>query len=105
MANKTQFLKPLLISIVLTALTPVAFASGSYSPQGGAGITNPYQHGKTVFFKKISCKKCSMPKARFNAEKARSFINDLKTDKQLISLLDEKEREAVAYYLQKRFLR
>ncbi len=103
MKTTTQFIKALLLSLVLTS--PFALASGSYSPQSGAGISNPYQYGKTVFFKKITCKTCSMAKADFNAEKARSFISSLETDKQLMNLLSKQEQEALAYYLQKRFLR
>lgn len=86
--------------IAFTLCTPMAMASINMAPPS---LDDPYYLGKVTYHRKLACGTCPLAKTTLTADKAKVFIQQLNTDKQLRSLLNDKERAAVAHYLNEYF--
>ena len=80
--------------------SPVAFASINF-PEDSAN--DPYHVGKIIYHRKLACPSCPLSKTIIDPSMYKSVIERLNTDKELMTALDEKERTAVAYYLETLF--
>lgn len=63
----------------------------------------PYHVGKITYHRKLACPSCPLSKTIIDASMYKSIIEQLNTDKKLMLTLDDKEREAVIYYLETLF--
>lgn len=63
----------------------------------------PYHIGKITYHRKLACPSCPLSKTIIDASNHKSIIEQLNTDKKLISTLNDKERTAVIYYLETLF--
>ncbi len=89
-----------LLSIVFTLSTSMALASINMAPPS---LDDPYYLGKVTYHRKLACDSCPLAKTTLTADKAKVFIQRLNTDKQLMTLLNDKERAAVTHYLKEYF--
>ena len=87
----------------LTVVSASSFASGSFSKSSSGSLQNSYNHGKSIFYKKIICKKCPLPKASVTMGVAKEVVAAMDSDKMLMNKLSDKERGAVTHYLKKRY--
>ncbi len=63
----------------------------------------PYHVGKITYHRKLACPSCPLSKTIIDASTYKSIIEQLNTDKKLMSALNDKERTAVIYYLETLF--
>ncbi|HEB26889.1 hypothetical protein LCGC14_2384040 [marine sediment metagenome] len=88
----------ILPTIILSA--SMASASINLAPPS---LDDPYHLGKVTYHRKLACGTCLLSETTLDAAKACDFIERLNTDQQLMTLLNEKERSAVTFYLEKYF--
>ncbi|PCJ91330.1 MAG: hypothetical protein COA46_07695 [Porticoccaceae bacterium] len=94
-------LSKLLISLLaLAGLASSAFASVNLAPPS---LDDPYYFGQLTYHKKLACGTCPLSKTTLDAENAKDFLQSLKTDQQFLTLLTNKERSAVAFYVKEFF--
>lgn len=105
-AAKPLFLRPFILFFVflyiVCGISITANASGSFRPSNTADLQKPYNLGKRIFHKKIACDSCPLPIEKLDKERAKEIIQQLNTRRDLIDLLQPREREAAIYYLKKR---
>ncbi len=94
-----RFLATFIISTFIFS-SPVTFASINF-PEESAN--DPYHVGKIIYHRKLACASCPMSKTIIDPSMYKSVIERLNTDKDLMTALNEKERTAVAYYLETLF--
>tara|TARA_R110002072_G_scaffold234185_2_gene391730 strand:+ start:20574 stop:20888 length:315 start_codon:yes stop_codon:yes gene_type:complete len=94
--------KILLTFIISTFIfsAPATFASVNF-PEESAN--DPYHVGKIIYHRKLACPDCPLSKTIIDPSMYKSIIQRLKTDKELMTALNEKERTAVTYYLEMLF--
>tara|TARA_R110001592_G_scaffold265248_1_gene530764 strand:- start:2572 stop:2859 length:288 start_codon:yes stop_codon:yes gene_type:complete len=86
--------------LVFVGLASSASASVNLAPPS---LDDPYYLGQLTYHKKLACGTCPLAKTTLDAEKAKDFIKSLKTDKQFLTILTDKERSAVAFYIEEFF--
>lgn len=100
-------MKKIIFSLASTfILTFITFTSISVSASvnlAPPSLDDPYYFGKVTYHRKLACSSCLLSKTILDKENAEEFICSLETDEQLIELLSEKERAAVAFYLEQFF--
>jgi len=94
-----RVLATFIISIFIFS-SPLTFASINF-PEESAN--DPYHVGKIIYHRKLACTSCPMSKVIIDPSMYKSVIERLNTDKELMTALNEKERTAVAYYLETLF--
>lgn len=96
---KQKWLKYSLAGVMLTAVSGVAFASGS-DAVGAAqtGDRAAYNLGKRVLATKVICKACPMAGKKINKEAAVSLLKNGSG-----AQLDTSEKKALKVYLERRF--
>lgn len=94
-------LSKLLIPLfVLIGLASSVSASVNLAPPS---LDDPYYFGQLTYHKKLACGTCPLSKTTLNAENVKDFLQSLKTDQKFLPLLTEKERSAVAFYVNEFF--
>lgn len=89
--------------VAATTFSSIASASGSFGPSYGANAQNPYNLGKSIYHKKLTCSSCVLSELPAGKDGAMMALDKLKTDKQVMSKLNAKQRKAVRHYLSKRY--
>jgi hypothetical protein len=64
---------------------------------------DPYHVGKITYHRKLGCSSCPLSKTIIDASMYKSIVKSLNTDEQLMAALNDEERFAVTYYLEKLF--
>ncbi|MEH6617120.1 MAG: hypothetical protein V7699_04720 [Porticoccus sp.] len=100
MKNRQLGIPAWLLSIALALPASITSASINMAPPS---LDDPYYLGKVTYHRKLACGTCLFSDTTLNAAKSDDFIQQLNTDEQLITLLSEKERSAVIFYLEKYF--
>jgi hypothetical protein len=100
MKNRPLGISAWLLSIALALPASLASASINMAPPS---LDDPYYLGKVTYHRKLACGTCLLSETTLDAAKSGDFIQQLNTDEQLMTLLSEKERSAVIYYLEKYF--
>ena len=86
--------------LVFVGLASSVSASVNLAPPS---LDDPYYLGQLTYHKKLACGTCPLAKTTLDAEKAKDFIKSLKTDKQFLTILTDKERSAVTFYIEEFF--
>lgn len=86
--------------LVFVGLASSVSASVNLAPPS---LDDPYYLGQLTYHKKLACGTCPLAKTTLDAEKAKDFIKSLETDKQFLTILTDKERSAVAFYIEEFF--
>lgn len=92
-----------LVSITIFSVSSSSFASGSFSQSGGGSLQKPYNHGKMVFHKQVVCDNCPLPNKKVSPKIATEIVSAMDSNKMLMDKLSKDERQAVIYYLNKRY--
>lgn len=92
-----MFFLPLLVFV---GLASSASASVNLAPPS---LDDPYYLGQLTYHKKLACGTCPLSKTTLDEGAAKNFIKSLKTDKQFLTILTDKERSAVAFYIEEFF--
>ena len=90
----------ILLSIAIMLVSPTTSASVNFDED----LTNdPYHIGKVIYHRKLACPNCPLSKTTIDVSMYKTIVARLNTDKQLVKALNDKEREAVTYYLEQLF--
>ena len=97
MMKSLTFILP---SLLLTS----GLALGSDGSGGNYSFGHPdYNTGKQVFFKKLYCSTCPLSDLTLDRESVAAIMPSLESDGDLGKSLDRRERDAVDFFLKKRF--
>jgi hypothetical protein len=100
MINRPYAILTALVSAPLIFSASLTFASIDF-PEESAN--DPYHVGKITYHRKLACPDCPLSKTIIDASMYKSIVERLNTDKELMTLLNGKERTAVSYYLETLF--
>jgi hypothetical protein len=90
----------MILATLLIGLATSVSASVNLAPPS---LDDPYYFGQLTYHKKLACSTCPLSKTILDVKNAKDFIEVLKTDKQFLTLLTDKERSAVAFYIEEFF--
>jgi hypothetical protein len=95
------------LSAILLSIFALDFclASGSYeiSSSGNDPTNEFYDLGKSTFHRKITCSSCPLHQDEMDGQAAKSIIQKLSSTPDIVPTLSDNERDAVFFYLQKRY--
>jgi len=93
----------LALSTAAITTSTTTMASGSFSSGAGVGFQNNYNLGKSVFYKKLVCDDCEIKGSHLQRDEAKNLILKLSNDEMFVSEITGKDRQAVIYYITRRF--
>lgn len=100
MKTRSCGITTLLLLITLIFSSSMASASINFDE---TDPNDPYHVGKITYFRKLACSSCPLSNTIIDTSLYKSIIQRLNNDKQLMAALNEEERLAVTYYLEKLF--